>query len=254
MSSTEIKNIESVHLFNKVVLILEEARTNVVRSVNSKMVLANWLIGREIVLEIQNGETRAEYGKKVIEGLSIQLQGKYGKGFSIASLKLFRQFYTAYLDEDIKSYPAGSEFKSPFSPHLTWSHYRALMRVENEKAREFYENETIEGAWDKRTLERQIHSSYFERMLKSQNQEKMIDAGRQELSTKLNPIDTLKNPYVLEFLDLPDSPILHESDIENGIIEKLQSFLLELGKGFAFVGRQKKMSYESRDFFIDLVF
>jgi predicted nuclease of restriction endonuclease-like (RecB) superfamily len=139
-----------------------------------------------------------------------------------------------------KSYPSGGEFKNVFSPQISWSHYRALMRVEKTEAREFYEREVIECGWDKRTLERQIHSYYYERMLKSQNPKKMLQSARQEVMQHEPVVESLKNPYVLEFLGLPDMTTLHETELESAIITHLQLFLLELGKGFAFVARQKR--------------
>lgn len=187
-------------LFDRVAIILEQARGNVVRAVNTNMVRAYWLIGREIVMELQGGEERAEYGKRIVEDLSSRLTERYGKGYSGRNLKSFRQFYLAYRDRLIIVPPLGAQFleepnmppmgaqselyspmgrKLPlpqksalpgdelsrgFSPQLTWSHYRALMRVDNLEARDFYEREAIEGGWDKRTLERQIQSLYYERM------------------------------------------------------------------------------------------
>lgn len=256
-------------LFGRVASILEEARTNVVRVINSQMVIAYWLIGREIVLEIQQGEDRAEYGKQVIVNLSTQLTRKYGQGFSVANLKSFRQFYSTYserlekksyplgselLSTPEKSYPQGGEFKNSFSTQLTWSHYRALMRVGKAEAREFYEQEAIECGWDKRTLERQIHSYYYERMLKSQDPQKLLQSARQEVIQYEIAAESLKNPYVLEFLGLPDVATLHETQLESAIISHLQMFLLELGKGFAFVARQKRMRFENTDLYVDLVF
>ena len=283
-------------LFDRVVLILEQARTNVVRAVNSNMVTAYWLIGREIVQEIQGGDERAEYGKQVIVSLSSKLNARYGKGFSVANLKNFRQFYTTYSDRlEKKSYPLGSKLPSPpeisyptgselidkqifhptggeltaiaqkgrpagddsvprFNPHLSWSHYRALMRVDKQDARDFYEQETIECCWDRRSLERQIHSQFYERMLKSQNPQKMVETARREIVPRTEGIETLKNPYVLEFLGLPEVSTLHEKQLESAIITHLQTFLLELGKGFAFVARQKRMRFEDTDLYVDLVF
>lgn len=154
------------------------------------------------------------------------------------------------LPEAEKSYPIGSGF----SPQLTWSHYRALMRVQNEKAREFYENEAIDGGWDKRTLERQIHTQYYERCLHSQQPEKIIAEGRKLQKEVPLATDILKNPYVLEFLGYPNFAELRESDVERAIITHLQRFLLELGNGFAFVARQKHIRIDEDDRFIDLVF
>lgn len=149
----------------------------------------------------------------------------------------------------------GAESSEPgFSPQLSWSHYRALMRVENVEARDFYEREAIAGGWDKRTLERQIQSFYYERILKSGKPEKMLEDGRNLPASLSSPADELKNPYVLEFLGLPDEALLHESSLERAIITHLQRFLLELGNGFAFVARQKHIRIEEQDRYIDLVF
>lgn len=277
-------------LFDRVVSILERARGNVVRAVNSNMVMAYWLIGREIVQDVQGGEERAEYGKQVIEELSKRLTERYGKGFSSPTLWKYRQFYHVFPDRvtilspagtefgdaeklsppgiDLeKSYPAGSEsiqrealypagreLERGFSPQLTWSHYRALMRVSDEKARDFYEREAIEGGWDKRTLERQIHTQYYDRCLHCQQPDKIIAEGRKLQKTATPASDILKNPYVLEFLGYPSFAELHESDVERAIITHLQRFLLELGNGFAFVARQKHIRIEEDDRFIDLVF
>ena len=265
---SQIKVTSGGSLTDRIVAIMEQSRSNVVRAVNSNMVLTYWLIGREIVLELQEGEDRAEYGKQIIENLSVRLTQKYGSGFSAASLKNFRQFYSTYSDRFEKnSYPPGSELLSSpvkssptgselsgFSPQLSWSHYRALMRVAKLDARDFYEHEAIECCWDKRSLERQIHSQYYERLLASQNPQQMIEAARLEIALRNDGIETLKNPYVLEFLGLPEVSTLHEVQLESAIITHLQTFLLELGKGFAFVARQKRMRFEDTDLYVDLVF
>ncbi len=270
-------------LFGRVVSILEQARTGVVRAVNTQMVLAYWLIGREIVQELQGGEKRAAYGKKVVEELSARLAERYGQGFSVPNLKNFRQFYEAYSERCTSiGYPLGSQFSAgpilsplvtelalpeipivfplgaqspqPFSPQLSWSHYRALMRVENLEARDFYEREAVAGGWDKRTLERQIHTQYYHRCLHSQQPGKLIADGRRLQKTQPDHRELLKNPYVLEFLGYPNFAELRESDVEQAIITHLQRFLLELGSGFAFVARQKHVRIEEDDRFIDLVF
>jgi len=276
-------------LFDRVVSILDHARGNVVRAVNANMVLAYWLIGQEIVEEIQRGKGRAKYGEKVIEDLSKRLTERYGQGFSVTNLKYFRLFYQAYPDRmrsirhpsgdelilhpvdgesagvpnssptgmelvSANGSPAGSQSLQGFSPQLSWSHYRALMRVENREARDFYEREAIAGGWDKRTLERQIQSFYFERILKSRKPEKMLAEGRRLPIPATAAVDELKNPYVLEFLGLPEVAALHESDLERAIITHLQRFLLELGNGFAFVARQKHIRIEEQDRYIDLLF
>ncbi|MEI6208903.1 MAG: PDDEXK nuclease domain-containing protein [Desulfuromonadales bacterium] len=275
--STPKQTSQDNSLLDRVVLILEQARTNVVRAVNSSMVTAYWLIGREIVQELQGGDGRAEYGKQVIVTLSKQLTQRYGGGYSVTTLQYFRKFYQAYstrtpiprpwgaesgtvINPDEISRPTGAELTitpesiTGFSPQLSWSHYRALMRVVKPDARDFYERETIECCWDKRSLERQIHSQFYERILKSQNPQKMIETARQEIVSHTESVDTLKNPYVLEFLGLPEVSTLHEKQLESAIITHLQTFLLELGKGFAFVARQKRMRFEDTDLYVDLVF
>jgi len=153
-----------------------------------------------------------------------------------------------------KKHPTDSESIQSFSPHLSWSHYRALMRVVKPAARDFYEREAIECGWDKRSLERQIHSQYYERMLASQNPQQMIESARREVAPHKEGLESLKNPYVLEFLGLPEVSSLHEKQLESAIITHLQNFLLELGKGFAFVARQKRMRFEDTDLYVDLVF
>lgn len=267
-------------LFDRIVSILEEARGNVVRAVNTNMVLAYWLIGREIVEELQRGKDRAEYGKRIIEDLSVRLAERYGAGFSERNLQWFKQFYLSYRERIAILHPMGAEFKMTskvnpagaefvstgkrgppenesmqgFSPQLSWSHYRVLAQVENREIRDFYEREAVEGGWDKRTLERQIHTQYYERCLHSQKPENIIAEGRQLQKTIPSPSEMLKNPYVLEFLGYPSFAELHESDVEMAIITHLQRFLLELGNGFAFVARQKHIRIEEDDRYIDLVF
>jgi predicted nuclease of restriction endonuclease-like (RecB) superfamily len=268
-------------LFQRVAAILEQARSNVVRSVNTNMVSAYWLIGREIVEELQGGDERAEYGKQVVENLALRLKSKYGIGFSAQTLWNYRLFYQSYADrfpilsragreltaETILS-PTGSELlsaRSPvpqaneaahvFSPLLSWSHYRALMRVQDDEARLFYERETAECGWTKAQLERQIHSSYYQRIVANHGQAGLVATDREKLPGVPTPaVNILKTPYVLEFLGLPDSPNLHESVLEQAIIDNLQTFLLELGKGFSFVARQKQIRMDDDDFYVDLVF
>ena len=255
-------------LFDRVVQILEQARSNVAQSVNTNMVTAYWLIGREIVIEVQGGKERAVYGKQVIEILSQQLSEQYGKGYSTTNLWYFRQFFQVYADriviphppggelrEQQKSHLTGSQFLTGFSPQLSWSHYRALMRVSKPSAREFYERESIECGWSKTQLERQIQTSYYERIIAHHGEQGLVTANRERLAgDQFSPVDVLKSPMVLEFLDLSDTPDLHESELEQAIIRNLQFFLLELGKGFSFVARQKHIRFDDDDFYVDLVF
>ena len=257
-----------ISLFDRVVSILEQSKANVARSINSNMTLAYWLIDREIVQALQKGEERAEYGKRLISDLSKRLSSKYGQGFSMPSLRNFRQFYLVFIERqpgilhpqggEFESspirYPVGSEFEfNSFHPNLTWSHYRVLMRVENKKARDFYEAEATRCGWDKRALERQIATLFYERLLKSKDKPAMLKEAVSG-SRKFAPSDIFKDPYILEFLNLPDIPKLHESQLEEALITNLQQFLLELGRGFSFVARQKHIRIGSKDFYVDLVF
>jgi len=262
--------LTSTALFDRISTILDRARLNLVRTVNSQTVMAYWFIGREIFQELQAGEKRAAYGTKLLKKKKKKLQERYGKGFSTTNLKLFRAFYLAYPDRLSQvGHPAGDLFEQKamglppgdliksdkgFHPNLSWSHYRALMRVDKPTAREFYETEAVESGWSKRQLERQIHSLFYERLLTSKDKKGMLVDGRTETGRETKPIDVLKDPYILEFLDLPDVDKLHESTLESAIISNLQNFLLELGKGFSFVARQKRMRFEDEDFYIDLVF
>lgn len=263
--------------FERVVAILEQSRNNVVRAVNNNTITAYWMIGREIVQELQGGEQRAEYGKQFIEDLSRHLTKLYGKGFSKTNLWYFRQFYLTYKErsanilhppggesrQKLKSHPPGGELsldqkidkeQQGFHSNLSWSHYRALMGVEKPEARRFYEEEAIACNWSKRDLERQIATQFYERLLMSKDKQGMLSEIRSQKEGGLNPLDVLKDPYILEFLDLPEVARLYESDLETAIINNLQAFLLELGKGFSFVARQKRVRFGDKDFYVDLVF
>lgn len=253
---------ETEALFGRVAAILDQARSNVVRAVNTQMVWAYWMIGREMVEALQGGQDRAAYGKGIVDDLSRRLTQRYGKGYSSTNLKYFRSFYQAFPDRLPIRHPVGDELTSPgvdpmrqgFSPQLPWSHYRALMQVTDLAARDFYEQEAMAGGWDKRTLERQIHTLYYERTLKSPQPARMLAEGRKLTAPTVAAVDALKNPYVLEFLGLPNMESLRESSLERAVITHLQRFLLELGSGFAFVARQKHIRIEEQDRFIDLVF
>ncbi|MDE0154393.1 MAG: PDDEXK nuclease domain-containing protein [Gammaproteobacteria bacterium] len=265
-------------LFGRIVDILEEARSHVARTVNSAMVVAYWLIGREIVEEEQKGSKRADYGKALIEGLSKRLSERYGRGYSAVSLWNMRKFYQKYMDRTPtilppvgkesgkskilsppgkestpKHYPMGTEFATGFHPDLSWSHYRALMRVENEEARQFYEQEAARNNWNKRQLERQINTLLFERLIKSRDKDGVLQLAS-EGQVPENPIDIIKDPYALEFLGLPESHRLVESDLEMALTTHLQEFLLELGDGFAFVARQRRLTLDGDHFYADLLF
>jgi predicted nuclease of restriction endonuclease-like (RecB) superfamily len=260
-------------LFGRIAGIIDSAHARVVRTVNQETVAAYWLIGREIVQALQGGESRAAYGKRLLEDLSTQLGLRYGKGFSTTNLWYFRQFYLAYATSELKIvqpvggqndpitappeilHPPGGELinQPDFHPSLSWSHYRALMRVENHTARQFYETEAVQANWSRRDLERQISSLFYERLQASRDKTAMLADVRQT-STPLQALDVLKDPYVLEFLNVPQLPQLQENQLEQAIINKLLHFLLELGRGFSFVARQKRMRFDDKDFYVDMVF
>ena len=240
--SDELKQFNSP-LYGAIRQVLQSARQNAYRAVNFAMVQAYWQIGRLIVEDEQNGEARAEYGKKVLEELAERLTAEFGKGFTVTNLKYMRSFYL--------SFPIGHALRD----ELSWTHYRLLLKVENPDARNWYMNEAAAENWSSRQLERQISVLYYDRMLVSADkQSTRADAEKNMALAKMEPESFIRNPYVLEFLDLKDYPDLHEKDIEEGLINNLQSFLLELGKGFCFVARQKHIRLEEQDFFIDLVF
>lgn len=217
------------------------SRNQAYTAVNSAMVQAYWQIGRIIVEHEQNGSLRAEYGKAVLQGLSERLTEEFGKGFDTRNLRNMRSFYLAF------------PIRNALRTELTWTHYRALLRVENEDARNWYIEECIRSGWSSRQLERQISTLYYERLLISRDKTPVI-AEADELTKPLAAENFIKDPYVLDFLDLKDYPALRESDLEQALIDKLQDFLLELGRGFCFVARQKLMRFEDEDFYLDLVF
>lgn len=223
--------------------ILQNARESAYRAVNSVMVMAYWNIGREIVEEEQRGNRRAGYGKYIIEGLSKQLSNDFGNGFSQQSLRNFRQFYLIY------------PIRSTVWSELSWSHYKLLIRVKNKAPREYYGKEAVQQRWSVRALDRQINSFYYERLLASKNKRPVRkEAEKHTIESSVKPEDLIKDPSVLEFLNMnPDLTYL-EKEIEQGLIDKLQQFLLELGSGFSFVSRQHRISTETKEFYIDLVF
>ncbi len=221
--------------------ILEKARSTAYRAVNFAMVHAYWEVGRIIVEEEQRGAERAEYGKGLIKELSIRLTKDYGRGFDESNLRNMRLFYQTFPNCDALRH------------ELSWTHYRLLFRIEKGEARNFYMLESVKNNWSTRELERQINSLLYERLALSKDREKVL-----ELSTKgqviQEPADIIKDPYVLEFLDLKESRNFLEKDLEHALIDKLQAFLLELGKGFSFVARQRRITVDGDHYYIDLVF
>ncbi len=243
-----IKRNTQSDFYNKVADLLKEARKGIVQTVNKTMVYTYFEIGRMIVEEEQNGQKRAEYGKQILKELSKRLISEFGKGFSTTNLKQMRQFYLTYS----KSQTLSDQFEK-FDFHLSWSHYLFLMKIDNPEERKFYEIEAINNGWSLRELQRQFDTALFERLVLSRDKK-----GVKELSQKgqiiTKPEDTIKDPYVLEFLGLPEESKYSETELEQKIIDKLEHFLLELGKGFTFVGRQVRFTFDDKHFRIDLVF
>ena len=278
-------------LFDRVREILESARVNVARTVNTTQVIANWLIGREIVEEEQAGRTRAGYGAALLAELAARLKSYFGSGYGVDNLEMFRRFYLEYpglLPTSISdatrrkssvklmagansdavrrnldalsflpqvNFGIGGEGCRPgeLNPNISWTHYRTLLKVERRAARDFYEIEAIQNAWSSREMERQIGSLLYDRLAKSRDKKRLMRLAvhGQEVA---RPLDVLKDPVVLEFLDLPVSPRLVESKLEQALIGNLQIFLQELGKGFAFVSRQERITLDGDHFYVDLVF
>ncbi|KPH95714.1 50S ribosomal protein L31 [Pseudoalteromonas porphyrae] len=222
--------------------VIEQARKQVKQTVNHAMVNAYWQIGRLIVEQEQQGATRAEYGKTQLALLSTQLTAQFGKGYSSRNLRNMRSFYLAF-----------SKWQT-VSAKLSWSHYSTLIRIENENARLWYMHEASQQNWSVRALERQIGTLYYERLLSSKNKQPVEQEAQQNTQVLAESAkDYLRDPYILDFLNLQDKSY-QENDLEQGIINNLQQFLLELGKGFAFVERQKRIRFDDEDFYIDLVF
>lgn len=220
--------------------ILITARQQSYRAINHAMIEAYWKIGQKIVVQEQNGKEKANYGEAVLKELSKNLSAEFGKGFSSANLRNFRQFYLTYPDEQI-CYTLCSK--------LSWSHNRLIMRIDNHEARQYYLTEAYQENWSVRTLERNIKTFYYDRLLSS----KAI-LKNEIAETKINIKDFIKDPYVFEFLDIPEPKSHSEQEVESILIENFQVFLMELGKGFSFVGRQYRISSETEHYYIDLVF
>lgn len=262
-------------LVERLVDIIEQARRHVARSINTAMVQAYWHLGREIVTSEQQGHARAEYGEMLVRSVAQTLQARYGRGFSYSNVKRMKQFFL--------SYPSGSRAPvadkgatlwrlSPvqdkgatvsrlsesgstisFPSGLSWSHYCLLIRIDAEPVRTFYEIEAVQASWSVRELERQIGSLLYERLARSRD-EAGVKALSQEGQVLARPSDAIKDPLVLEFLDLEERAHWRERDMEQAIIDRLETFLLELGKGFCFVSRQKRLTVDGDHFYVDLVF
>ena len=252
--------------------ILREARAKAYTAVNNAMVEAYWLIGKRIVEETQQGEQRANYGEQVIKNLSKALTAEFGKGFSERNVRNFRQFYQMFPKNPIRQTLFANSGKTQKSrtnlaisdcqiqssellPPLNWTHIQRIMRVSNPETRVWYLKEAAERSWDVRTLDRNISTQYYERLLMSQVKKPVIKEMKSKtIKYQKNKLEFIKNPTVLEFLGLPNNTGYKESILEQAIINQMQKFLLELGKGFAFVERQQYIRTETQDFYIDLVF
>lgn len=236
------KNNIPPNLLTDIRELLATARGQIAQSVNSAMLQTYWQVGCLIVEDEQDGQARAQYGAQVLQWLSAQLTQEFGKGFDVSNLRNMRRLYLTY------------PIRETLSLKLGWSHYCRILRLENAKARDWYVTETIANRWSVRALDRQISTLYYERLLSSQDKTPVIqEAFDKTQPLQLTPKDVLRDPYILDFLNLPHASVL-ENDLEQGLMNNLQQFLLELGRGFAFVARQQRISVEDEDFYLDLVF
>lgn len=257
MSKNEITPINHDFLEN-VSEVLAQARKNAKTAVNLAMVYAYYEIGRMIVEEEQHGQNRAAYGKQILQELSKYLTAKYGKGYSAENLKLMRRFYNVYLHDQIgetvftqfENLPAVSTGRKFY---LSWSHYLKLMRIDNIDERHFYEIESVKNDWSLTELKRQYNSSLYERIALSTDKDKVYRLALEGQKVETAK-DAVKDPYVLEFLGLKELPEYSERELESRIIDNLQQFLLELGTGFAFIGRQVRFTFDEEHFMVDLIF
>lgn len=269
----ELVSVNTDALFNKISAIIEEGRKYVATAVNLAEVYSKYKIGKYIVEDEQDGHYRAQYGKRVLETLSVQLTEKYGEGWSYRNLREYKQFYNMYSAEastmpaaqllisdegEINLANTARQISSPKMADtarqfiLSWSHYLILMRIKNAEERRFYEIESAKQQWSYRQLSRQVGSSLYERLALSRNKDEVMRLAT-EGQTIEKPQDVIKNPLTLEFLGLKSNSSYSESKLETAIINKLQDFLLELGKGFLFEARQKRFTFNEEHFFVDLV-
>lgn len=248
-----MSNASLTDLSKKISNLLNESRQRVVQAVNHTMVLTYFEIGRMIVEEEQNGKERADYGSQLLSDLSNSLTQEFGRGFSITNLQQMRMFYNIYSKQQTLS--AKSENSESLSENfkLSWSHYLKLMRIDDELERKFYEIETLKNNWSLRELNRQYDSALFTRLAISKDKNEILRLSEQGQVIE-KPQDVIKDPYVLEFIGIPEQNYFSENELEQKLIDKLEHFLLELGKGFTFVARQNRISFDDKHFRIDLVF
>lgn len=242
LQMTEIR-YNTENLYTKVAELLKRAQNTVVQAVNKTMVLTYFEIGKMIVEEEQKGKERAEYGQQLIDELSAKLLNEFGKGFSSTNIKQMRSFYLTY--------SIGQTVSDEFN--ISWSHYLKLMRIDDENERRFYEIESFKNNWSLRELKRQFDSALYTRLALSRDKKKILELSEKGLIIE-NPKDAIKDPYILEFIGLPEKSAYSENDLEQKLIDKLEHFLLELGTGFTFVARQKRITFDEKHFRIDLVF
>jgi len=240
---TDIVRSDSSGFFDKITDLLKQARKKVVKTVNQTMVVTYYEIGKMIVEEEQGGNKRAEYGKNILKELSQRLSVEFGKGFSVTNLQQMKTFYLTYQKQQTLS----------VNFELSWSHYLKLMRIDNEAERKFYELEAISNNWSLRELQRQFDSALYERLVLSRDKEGVKKLSEEGLVVETAQ-DTLKDPYILEFVGIPEEERYSETELEQKLIDKLEHFLLELGKGYAFIGRQVRFTFDDKHFRVDLVF
>lgn len=247
------RKVSNTNFYNNIAELLRSARQQVVRTVNQTMVLIYYEIGRRIVEEEQQGKERAEYGKQLLKGLSEVLTSEFGKGFSVRNIERMRAFYLTYQKSStLLSKSEIGQHTSVIFP-LSWSHYIKLLQIDDKDERSFYEIEAQKNNWSVRELNRQYDSALYTRLALSRDKDKVKELSEKGLVVN-NPQDAIKDPYILEFLGLPEKSDYSESELEQELIDKLGNFLLELGTGFTFVARQKRISFEEQHFRIDLVF
>lgn len=251
----KVDDREHQNLFERISAILTSAKQQVVQTVNHTMVYSYFEIGRAIVEVKQQGDERASYGKSVLKVVSEKLTDHFGRGFSVDNLERMRRFYLIYSDRisatPLRKLAQGGELPLEFP--LSWSHYLKLMQIEDIDERSFYELESRTNNWGLKELRRQFDSALYHRLVLSRDKKGVTELSKKGQIVE-KPEDSIKDPYILEFLGLPEHSRYSESDMEQGLIDKLEHFLLELGKGFTFVSRQERISFDERHFRIDLVF
>lgn len=261
MMETTAQNTSEKAFLAELKNIVSSCRRNAYQAINTAQVMMNWLIGQRIVEQEQQGKTRAQYGKYVVSLASKTLTAEYGKGFSVSNLKSFRKFYIEFKTLAIGQTPSAqlpAQVQKPLPAELSklsWSHYERLMRVENLEARAWYMHEAETEMWSFRTLDRNISTQYYERMLLSQVKgDVKHEMNEQTADFQKDRLAFIKSPTVLEFLGLPPNSGYTETNLENAILDNIQHFLMEMGKGFALVARQQLIRTEARDYYIDLTF